>query len=99
MEMRDWARIRYNTIVPDAIAAAIRRQYQSDYDQRRQGAQYYINIHPDASWGDLAGKLYHCEETIAMEAFKAQLPKPKGNQCDCVECVSAVCSDSVQSAL
>ena len=93
MKMSDWARIGSNpfyTIVPDARAEVIRRQYPSHDDQRRQGAQYYINVDPDASWEDLARMLYECEENRAKEAFKAELPKSKGNQCDCVVCGCSV---------
>ena len=99
MNMRDWAGIGHIIIVPDARAEVIRHQYPSDDDQRRQGAQYYITVHPWASWEDLAGRLYWYEEHRALKTLKDVLPKPKGNQCDCVECVGAVCSDSVHSAL
>ena len=106
--MRKWTEVTIressgytmNTIIVfDARAAVIRRHYPSHDDQRRQGAQYYVNVVPEASWGHLARILYWNKENTAMEAFKALLPKPKGNQCDCVECVGAVCSDSVHSAL
>ena len=104
MNIRDWAEIgnftiHYSTIVPHYRAEVIRRQYPSGDDQKRQGAQYYITVYPLASWEDLAGMLYECEEHRAIKTFKDVLPKPKGNQCDCVECVGAVCSDSVHSAL
>ena len=105
MNMRDWARIgtpggtAWTFIVPDARARVIRHQYKSDGDQRRQGANYFVNVTPWASWEDLAWCLYRCEEHRALKTYKDVLPKPKGNQFDCVECVGAVCSDSVHSAL
>ena len=104
MSMTDWAeistpdRLTY-ILVPGARARVIHHQYQSEHDQRRQGASYYVNVFPWASWGDLAGKLYQWGENRALKTLKDVLPKPKGNQCDCVECVGAVCSDSVHSAL
>ena len=106
MNMRDWQRLRrvdkhavapLQTIIPVARSRVICQQWPSDDDQRRQGAQYYISVIPKASWGHLAEWLYQSEENRAVEVFKVQLPKPKGNQCDCVACVSAVCSDSVPS--
>ena len=103
MKMRDWAKQKIGLInfmvVPDARARLIHHQYQSDNDQRRQAAAYFVNVYPSASWEQLAGWIYQEEEKEAAEVFKAHLPKPKGNQCDCVECVGAVCSDSVHSAL
>lgn len=92
----DWTRLKdqyhvvYTSIVPDARADVIRHKYQSDHDQRRQGAIYYVNVYPMASLGELAGELYKCEENKAIEAFKAQLPKAKGNSCNCVDCVDVV---------
>ena len=107
MNMRDWKEMAiyyssgstHHIIVPDARAKVICHQYQSDSDQRRQGASYYVNVIPWASWEHLAEDLYEFGENSAIKVFKAQLPKPKGNRCDCVECVGAVCSDSVHSAL
>ena len=108
MNMKDWKEMAihhssssrtYRTIVPNARAEVICHQYRSDSDQRRQGASYYVNVTPRASWEHLAEGLYRFAENSAIKVFKAQLPKPKGNQCDCVECVGAVCSDSVHSAL
>ena len=104
MKMRSWtiAHITdssWYTLVPDARARLIRHQYQSDDDQRRQAAVYCINVSVWANWELLAMSLYVLGEKESTEVFKAQLPKPKGNQCDCVECVGAVCSDSVHSAL
>ena len=99
MNMSDWTGIGYITIVSRARADVIRHQYPSDDDQRKQGAQYYITVYPWASWEDLAWRLYQCEEHRVLNTFKDVLPKAKGNQCDCVECVGAVCSDSVHSAL
>ena len=107
MNMWDWKEVSIlyysgtlcHTIVPDARAEVICHQYQSDSDQRSQGTSYYVNVNPTASWEDLAGMLYQYEEYRAIKTFKDVLPKAKGNQCDCVECVGAVCSDSVHSAL
>ena len=105
MNVKDWTKlqppdfIKVTPVVPDARAGMIRHQHRSEHDQRRQGASYYVNVTPRASWGDLAKRLYECEENSAIQSFKACLPKQKGNQCDCIECVGAVCSDSVHSAL
>jgi len=87
------------TLVPGRRADIIRRQHPSTNDQKKEAATYYVTCLPFASWGDLASRVYRAGEKRAGEVFKAQLPKPKGNQCDCVECVGAVCSDSVHSAL
>ena len=68
-------------------------------EDKEHTAQYYISVHADASWEHLADKLYWYEKHRAIKTYKAVLPKPKGNQCDCVECVGVVCSDCVHSAL
>ena len=86
-------------LVPERRADVIRRQHPSTNDQKKEAATYYVTCPPFASWDHLARGLYQAGEKRAGEIFKAQLPKPKGNQCDCVECVGAVCSDSVHSAL
>ena len=86
-------------LVPERRADIIRRQHPSTNDQKKEAATYYVTCYPDASWGDLAWRLYQTGEKKAIVVFKAQLPKSKGNQCDSVECVGAVCSDSVHSAL
>ena len=104
MELEKWSSTGYFTwgvyiLVPKKRADIIRQQHPSTNDQKKEAATYYVTCSPFASWGDLAGSLYLAGEKRAGEAFKAQLPKPKGNQCDCVECVGAVCSDSVHSAL
>ena len=97
--MSDWAILVFVTHLPPARAQVILHRHQADHEQRRQGAVYYVNVNPTSSWGDLAGELYRYKDNRAMEVFKAQLPKAKGNQCDCVECVGAVCSGSVYSVL
>ena len=100
MNMSDWVKmINYINTVPDARIEVIHHLYPSGDDQRRQGAQYYITVHPSATWEHLAQELYQFQQYRALKTFKDVLPKPKGNQCDCVECVGAVCSDSVHSAL
>ena len=71
------------TIVPPSRAYIIRKT-QAQQEQMRKAAEYYVNIHPDASWGHLARMIYRTEEERAINVFKAQLPIPKGNQCDCV---------------
>jgi len=85
----------YGCLVPERRANIIRRQHPSTNDQKKEAATYYVTCSPFASWGDLAGSLYLAGEKRAREVFKAQLPKPKGNQYDCVECLGAMCSDSV----
>ena len=89
----------FSILVPERRADIIRRQHPSTNGQKKEAATYYVTCYPNASWGHLARALYLAEEKKAIVVFKAQLPKPKGNQCDCVECVGAVCSDSVHSAL
>ena len=96
--MSDWAKLEPPSVtvltphVPDDRARVICQQYQSEHDQRRQGAIYYVNVYPWASWEDLATALYQCEEHTAIQVFKALLPKPKCNQG--VECVGAVCNEA-----
>ena len=104
MELEEWnstGEFNYGVyiLVPEKRADIIRRQHPSTNDQKKEAATYYMTCNPFASWGHLAGGLYQAGEKRAGEVFKAQLPKAKGNQCNCVECVGAVCSDSVHSAL
>ena len=47
-------------------------------------------MNPWANWEDFADEIFQCKEKKAIEAFKAQLSKQRSNECDCVECVSAV---------
>ena len=86
-------------IAPERRADIIRRQHPSTNAQKKEAATYYMTCPPYASWSHLAAGLYRAGEKRAGEVFKAQLPKSKGNQCGCVECVGAMCSDSVHSAL
>ena len=82
-----------NVIVPASRADIIRRKHPY-LNQKKKAAEYYVNIHPFSSWHNLARFLYRAEEERAINVFKAQLPIPKGNQCDlCAESVGAVCSD------
>ena len=76
-------RIGIYYIVPPSRADIIRKT-QTQQEQKRKAAEYYVTINPDASWGHLAGMIYLAEEEKAINVFKAQLPIPKGNQCDCV---------------
>ena len=103
MNMRDWLPkySSYATFVPDARFEVICYQYPSSQDQKRQTTIYYVNVHPRASWDHLAWKLYQFQQNRIIEIFKAQLPKPKGNQCDCTDSVGVLCIviDSVHSAL
>ena len=85
MKLRKWTDIGYCIVVPNARAHAIRCQYSSDDDQRRHGANYYVNVNPWASWEDFADEIYQCKLNRAIVAFKTQLPKQKGNQCDHIE--------------
>ena len=82
MDMRDWTGNTFFLIslVPYARAKLICHHYPSEDDQRKQAAAYYVNVHLNASWEDLARWLYEYEEDKAIEAFKARLPKPIGNQ-------------------
>ena len=73
-----------NSIIVPASRADIIRKTQTQQEQKRQAAEYYVNINPDASWGYLARMIYWQDEERAINVFKAQLPIPKGNQCDCV---------------
>ena len=70
-------------IVPSSRADIIRKT-QAQQEQKRKAAEYYVNINPEASWDDLAEIIYLADEERAINVFKAQLPIPKGNQCDCV---------------
>ena len=104
MELEEWESTGFFTcgifiLVSESRADIIRRQYPSTDDQKKEAATYYVTCYPWANWGCLAEHLYQAEEKRAIEIFKRQIPKPKGNWCDCVECVGAVCSDSVHSAL
>jgi len=68
-------------IVPQKRADIIRWQHPSTNDQKKEVATYYVTCYPHASWGHLARGLYQAGEKRAGAVFKAQLPKPKGNQC------------------
>ena len=89
-ELEEWSSFGPFTIgglkgfnfVPLSRSDIIRRQHTSIVDQKKEAATYYVTCSPDASWGNLAWYLYQTEEKRAVEAFKSQLPKPKGNQCD-----------------
>ena len=94
--MRDWSEEFYPTFIPEARVAVISKSQSAE---EHKAAAYFVQVHRDASWELLGRWVYEYEEEETIKAFKAQLPKPKGNQCDCAECVGAVCSDSVHSAL
>ena len=79
MDVCDWADIGGVLIVPTARAAAICRQYSSEYEQRTQVAIYFVNCRINASWSDLGGKLYRGNESAAIDTFISQLPKQKGD--------------------
>ena len=90
MELEKWSSTGYfdfggYIIVSGSRADIIRRQYPSPNDQKKEAATYYVICDPDASWGKLAEDLYQAGEKRAIEIFKRQLPKPRGNQCDCVD--------------
>ena len=70
-------------IVPSSRADIIRKT-QAQQEQKRKATEYYVNINPFSSWCHLAKVLYMAYEEKAINVFKAQLPIPKGNQCDCV---------------
>ena len=70
-------------IVPVSRADIIRENC-SHKGIRKKAAQYYININPFSNWGDLAEMLYTAREERAINIFKAHLPIPKGNHCDCL---------------
>ena len=104
MELEEWSSTGEfycgtSFLVHERRADIIRRQHPSTNDQKKEAATYYVTCPLFACWDHLARGLYQAGEKRAGEVFKAQLPKPKGNQCDCIECVGAVCSDSVDGAL
>ena len=53
--------------VPDSILDEIREKISTSADFREGAIEYYIQYSPQATWGELAGKLYRqeCHEALA----------------------------------
>ena len=83
MQLNDWAEPRGNIttlhLFPMARANIIRQLNASKDQQCSLASYYYVNIGPWASWHNLAGILYKTGQSkAAVDAFRVQLPKPKG---------------------
>ena len=66
--------------VPSAVIEQIRssQSYSSEDEKRVAGLQYYLQTVPGASWGRIAGVLWHMEEHTALETVREYLPHKHG---------------------
>ena len=83
LQLNDWAEPRGNNttifLFPMTRANIIRQHNASKDQQCSLASYYYVNISPWASWETLALMLYKTGQSkAAVDAFRVQLPKPKG---------------------
>ena len=57
--------------VPVSLLEEIKRRYSTDSEKSRACADYYVHVHPDASWRDLTEALYAVEEFTAARESKS----------------------------
>ena len=61
--------------VPDSKRAEIKQQSSTEGEKSRALSQYWVNCDPDASWKELAWRLYRIGEERAAAMAKQYLPK------------------------
>ena len=55
--------------IPKPLLEEIQRRYSTDTEKNHACADYYVNCHPGAGWGDLTMDLYFKEEfALARES-------------------------------
>ena len=59
-----------NTI-PESLLEDIVKRYSTDSEKIHACADYYVHIHPHASWGHLAARLWIEEELTAARESKS----------------------------
>ena len=57
--------------IPDSLLEEIEKRYSTDSEKSHAYADYYVHIHPDASWKDLTGKLWDKKELTAARESKS----------------------------
>ena len=66
--------------IPRSLSEEIGRKYSTDGEKGHAYADYYVHIHPDASWKHLATKLWYKEELTAAREAKSFMTTGK---CEC----------------
>ena len=54
------------------------QSYSSEDAKRMAGLEYYLKTVPGASWGRIAGVLWHMKEHTALETVRKHLPHKPG---------------------
>ena len=57
--------------IPESLLQEIEEKYSTDSEKNHAYVHYYVHIHGDASWRDLAHALFHKEEFTATRLSKA----------------------------
>ena len=65
-----WERVMARLDIPFPLVEEIQRRYSTDTEKNHAVAEYYVNCHPKAEWGDITGTLYYKREFIAARESK-----------------------------
>ena len=72
-EVGDWEKVGW--LVPYSKLEEIKQQSSTESEKSLALGDYWVNTHPNASWGRLAMELYQAEEEKAAAVVKQYLPQ------------------------
>ena len=64
--------------VPDSIQREIRKKTSTSADFREGAIEYYVQYSPQATWAELAGRLYYRECGVALAAARRFIKRTPG---------------------
>ena len=68
--------------MPQSLREMIKRRYSTDSEKSRACADFYVRVHPDASWRHLTKTLVEEEEFTAARESKSFMST--GKYCHCI---------------